>query len=99
MNYNDIPLVNNKTEGNYEMIVDGRRSFIDYVLKGNKIYLVHTEVPAEQSGDGLAAVLVEKALRDIETQGLKLVPVCAYVQYYLKKYPEWNRLLDDKAKS
>ena len=93
MNYESIPLVNNKAEGNYEIIVDGRRSFIDYQVKGNKIYLIHTEVPPELEGDGLAAALVEKALKDIEAQGLKLVPICAYVQFFLRKHPEWNKLV------
>lgn len=93
MNYDDIPLVDNQAIHNYEMIVDGHRSFIDYRRKDDRIYLVHTEVPAGLEGKGVAAALVEKALKDIEAKGLKLVPLCKYVQFYLKKHPEWQRLV------
>ena len=93
MNYDDIELVNNEAIHNFELVVDGHRSFIDYKIKDNKIYLIHTEVPAELEGRGVAAAIVEKALTFIEQKGLKLVPLCAYVQFFLKRHPEWNRLL------
>jgi predicted GNAT family acetyltransferase len=93
MNYDDIELVNNEAIHNFELTVDGHRSFIDYKIKDNKIYLIHTEVPAELEGRGVAAAIVEKALTYIEQKGLKLVPLCAYVQFFLKRHPDWNRLL------
>jgi predicted GNAT family acetyltransferase len=93
MNYDDIELVNNEAIHNFELTVDGHRSFIDYKIKHNKIYLIHTEVPAELEGRGVAAAIVEKALTYIEQKALKLVPLCAYVQFFLKRHPEWNRLL------
>jgi predicted GNAT family acetyltransferase len=93
MNYNDIGFVNNEAVHNFELVVDGHRSFIDYKIKDNKIYLIHTEVPAELEGRGVAAALVEKALTYIEQKGLKLVPLCAYVQFFLKRHSEWNRIV------
>jgi predicted GNAT family acetyltransferase len=93
MNYDDIELVNNEAVHNFELVVDGHRSFIDYKIKDNKIYLIHTEVPAELEGRGVAAALVEKALTYIEQKGLKLVPLCAYVQFFLKRHSEWNRIV------
>jgi predicted GNAT family acetyltransferase len=93
MKYHEIPLTNNEAEHNFEMIVDGKRSFIDYMRKGDKIYLIHTEVPQELEGKGVAPEMVEKALQYIEDQHLKLVPLCAYVQHYLKRNPDWNRIV------
>ena len=93
MNYDDIELVNNEAIHNFELVVDGHRAFIDYKTKDNNIYLIHTEVPAELEGQGVAAAIVEKALTYIEQKGLNLVPLCAYVQFFLKRHPEWNRLL------
>jgi predicted GNAT family acetyltransferase len=93
MKYQEIPLVNNEAIHNFELVVDGKRSFIDYKLKGDKIYLIHTEVPVELEGMGVAAALVEKAFHYIEEHNLKIVPLCVYVAAYLKRHPEWNRLV------
>jgi predicted GNAT family acetyltransferase len=93
MKYQEIPLVNNEAIHNFELIVDGKRSFINYKLKDDKIYLIHTEVPVELEGMGVAAALVEKAFNYIEEHHLKIVPLCVYVAAYLKRHPEWNRLL------
>jgi predicted GNAT family acetyltransferase len=93
MKYQDIPLINNEAIHNFELIVDGNRAFIDYKLKSDKIYLIHTEVPVEMEGNGVAAALVEKAFNYIEEHHLKIVPLCAYIIAYLKRHPEWKRLL------
>jgi predicted GNAT family acetyltransferase len=93
MKYDDIELVNNEAIHNFEFVVDGHRSFIDYKTKDGKIYLVHTEVPEELEGRGVASVMVEKTFKYIEDKGLKLVPLCSYIQSYLKRYPEWDRIL------
>lgn len=93
MNYDDIALVNNEAIHNFELVVEGQRAFIDYKLKGDKIYLIHTEVPTELKGKGVAEAIVHKALVYIEENHLKIVPLCVYVGMYLKRHPEWNRLL------
>lgn len=93
MKYQDIPLINNEALHNFELIIDGKRAFIDYKQKGDKIYLIHTEVPEELEGMGVAAAIVEKTFNYIESNHLKMVPLCVYVLAFLKRHPEWNRLL------
>lgn len=89
----DISFTNNEAIHNFELIVDKQRAFIDYQLKGDKIYLVHTQVPVDLRDQGIAAIIVEKALQYIDEHHLKLVPLCPYVQQYLKRHPQWDRLL------
>jgi predicted GNAT family acetyltransferase len=84
---------NNEAAHNFELFTDGHRSFIDYKQKDNKVYLIHTEVPAELRGRGIADELVAKTLSYLEENKLKLIPLCVFVQAYLKRHPEWNRLL------
>ncbi len=93
MKYEDISLVNNTEAHNFELTVDGAVSFIDYKQKGDKIYLIHTEVPEEMEGHGIAAALVEKTFIYLEQHNLKIVPLCVYIVAFLKRHPEWNRLL------
>ncbi|MEN0054655.1 MAG: GNAT family N-acetyltransferase [Mucilaginibacter sp.] len=92
MKYPDIPLIDNVPIHNYELIVEGTRSFVDYKKRGDNVYLIHTEVPEEMEGKGIASDLVEKTFLYLEQNNLKMVPLCAYIISYLKRHPEWNRL-------
>ncbi|HEY0668832.1 MAG TPA: GNAT family N-acetyltransferase [Sphingobacteriaceae bacterium] len=94
MKYEEIELIDNKAQHNFELWVEGKRSFIDYKKKGDRVYLIHTQVPEELEGRGIAAALVEKTLIYLEKNKLRLVPLCPYTQSFLKRHPEWNRLID-----
>ncbi|MBC8054352.1 MAG: N-acetyltransferase [Sphingobacteriaceae bacterium] len=93
MKYEETPLIYNENDHRFEFTVDNHLSLIDFKRKGDTIYLVHTEVPEELEGKGVAAAMVEKTFQYIEEHNLKLAPYCSYVQLYLKRHPEWNRLL------
>lgn len=93
MKFQDIELKDNKTQRALELWVEGQRSFIGYELEGDKIYLMHTEVPEAQTGEGIAAELVEKSFTYLEEKNLKVVPACSYVRAFLKRHPEWNRIV------
>lgn len=91
--YDEIPLVDNKEKHNFEFVVDNHRSFIDYVIKYDHVYLIHTEVAPELEGRGVAAAMVTKTLEYIESDNRKIVPRCSYVLDYLERHPEWKRLV------
>ena len=84
---------NNLEEKRYEAFYEGKLIKIDYIKAKNKIYLTHTEVPQELEGKGLGKMIVEQALMDIEQQGKELVPLCPFVAAFLKRHPDWSRLL------
>jgi len=96
MAYENLPLSFNETEHRFEMEIEGQQAFIDYKKSGNKIYLVHTEVAESMEGKGVAAALVNKTFHYLEEHHLQLVPLCSYVQHYLHKHPEWNKLLAEE---
>jgi len=91
--YEDIPLINDQPIHNFELIIDGHRAFIDYQQRGDKYFLLHTEVPVDLEGHGVAAALVEKTFKFIEENKAKIVPYCAYIKAYLKRHPEWERIV------
>lgn len=96
MNYEETKLVDNESTQQFELTISGLRSFIDYKIKDGKAYLNHTEVPKELEGKGIAALLVSKTLEYLDRRGFKVVPGCSYIQHYLKRNPQWNRLLTDR---
>ena len=75
--------------------IGNNTNFVSGTIKSinGEIYLTHTEVPRELEGKGIGSQLVEKTLQDIERQGLRLVPLCPFVAAYIKKHPEWRRIV------
>ncbi len=93
MKYEDIDLIVNEENHNFELWVDDQRAFIDYVKKGDKLFLIHTEVPETLKGKGVAEALVEKTFSYLEANQLKAVPLCTYVRLFLQRHPEWERIV------
>ncbi len=90
----DYELINNEAAKQYEFHIDAYIPRIVYQMSGDKIYLIHTEVPLELGRKGIASILVKKVLEDIQKRGLKLIPLCPFVKKYLKRHPEWQVLAD-----
>lgn len=94
--YSNIPLYNNEAAQRYELQVEGETSIVAYKRTDTHIYLLHTEVPQQQEGRGIATAIIEKTLLEIEAKGLRVRPLCPAVVSFLKRHPEWNRLVDEK---
>jgi len=75
---------NNIKQKQYELEVEGFQVKIEYTESKNKIYLINTEIPEEIAGQGIASILVQKALEDIEKRNLKLFPLCPFISAYIK---------------
>lgn len=89
-------LINNEVQKQYEFHIDRHIPLIEYIInKDGNVYLTHTEVPRALGGRGIGTQLVEKTLTDIENHGFKVVPLCPFVAGYIKKNPEWKRLVAD----
>lgn len=56
--------------------------------------IVHTEVPPQAEGRGIAAALVDAALAHARVQGLRVRPSCSYVRSYMRRHPETQDLLE-----
>lgn len=89
----DIKLIDNASEKRYEATIEAVTARIEYIKAQDKIYLTHTEVPKALEGKGVGSALVAQVLEDIDRQGLTLVPLCPFVALYLKRHPEWKRLV------
>jgi len=77
----------------FEAIVDGQLCVADYQLRGNVLWMTHTGVPPAVGGRGIAAELVRVALAWADAQGFKVEPACSYVEVYMRRHPETQRLL------
>ena len=90
---NNCQLIDNTEAKQYEFHVDGHVPRIEYIKTKEKIFLTHTEVPKALEGKGVGSALVKAVLKDIERQELTLVPLCPFVAAYIKRHPEWRKLV------
>ena len=93
MNYDEQKLKVNVESHRLELELEGGVAFIEYKLSQDKLFLIHTEVPAALEGKGVASAIVQKALQYARDNNCKIVPICPFVQSYLKRHKEWNDLI------
>jgi len=85
----------NRDRFRYELVVDGAvAGFVQYSMRGGRLILVHTEIDEARAGHGLASILVSGVLDDVRRRGLRIVPVCPFVERYIGRHPEYDDLVD-----
>jgi predicted GNAT family acetyltransferase len=67
---------------------DGLTALLDYRLEGDRIFLVHTEVPDEFEGQGVGSSLVRAAVDLARAEGLTIVPWCPFARHWLRTHPD-----------
>jgi uncharacterized protein len=94
MGANDMnDIINNKAHQRYELNVDGHLAATYYRIADGVITFVHTEVPPELGGKGIASKLIKGALDQVRAKGLKVIAQCPFVKAYIDKHPDYADLL------
>jgi len=88
-----ITIEHDAKAGRFFAQVHGHLCLCDCRLRDGVMAITHTEVAPELEGQGIAAELVRAALAHAREQGLKVRPLCSYVQAYMRRHPEVQSLL------
>ena len=86
-------IVDNKAQHRFELVVEGHLAAAYYKVEGNVITFVHTEVPPELGGKGVGSKLVQGALDQVRSEGMKVIAECPFVKAWIGKHPEYKDLL------
>jgi uncharacterized protein len=86
-------VVNNKTRHRYELAVEGHIAATYYSLADGVITFIHTEVPPELGGRGVASTLIRGALDQVRADGLKVIAQCPVVKAFIDKHADYQDLL------
>ncbi|HEY0297385.1 MAG TPA: GNAT family N-acetyltransferase [Bordetella sp.] len=86
-------IIHHATQGRFESMVDGHLCELDYRLDGNRMAILHTGVPPQVGGRGIAADLTRAALDLARSRGWQVLPLCSYAAAYLRRHPEYADLL------
>lgn len=88
-----ITIEHDASLGRFSALVHGHLCVCDYRLRDGVMFMTHTEVAPELEGQGIASELVRAALAYAREHGLKVRPLCSYVQAYMRRHPEVQGLL------
>ena len=78
----------------FEARLAGGTAECTYRLHGRVMDIVHTEVPPQFEGRGIAAALVRTALAHARAMGWKVRPSCSYVRSWMRRHPDTHDLLE-----
>ena len=99
MENNSIEVHNNTEANRYEVELDGDIAVLTYSQRGNQIAFLHTGVPTELEGHGIANKLAYTALEDAKRNHQMVVPACPFVAAYIRRHPEYMSLLSESEKA
>ncbi|MER8974874.1 MULTISPECIES: GNAT family N-acetyltransferase [unclassified Mesorhizobium] len=65
-----------------------------YRLEGGKVALIHTEVPSEFSGQGIASRLAQGTFELLRKTGRKAILKCPFMSRFFAKHPDYADVVD-----
>jgi predicted GNAT family acetyltransferase len=66
----------------------GALAELQYEVRGDRFFLLHTEVPDRLGGRGLGGGLVRAAVDRAARERLTIVPWCPFARRWLKEHPD-----------
>ena len=77
----------------FEAAVDGVVvGFAAYQRTAELVVFTHTEVDPSLEGQGVGGALVREALDHVRGLGLRVLPICPFVQSWMARHPEYADL-------
>ena len=81
-------VVDDTAQEQFFVSIDGAMAKLEYDVDGDRLLLLHTEVPELFRGQGVGVQLVEAALAKARADHLTIVPWCPYARRWLKEHPD-----------
>ena len=88
-------MVHRPEERRYELLVGGKPAgeLVYRDRSGDVVAFLHTEVYPDLQRQGLGTALVSGALDDARSRGQRVVPICPFVDAYIRRHPEYADLV------
>ncbi len=85
---------NNETAMQFEVLLGDKKACLSYRFYKNDIAFMHTFVPAEFGGKGIAGTLAKAAFNYAETHNKQVIVFCPFVASFIQKHTEYKAQLD-----
>lgn len=90
--------MHNAGSDRFEADVAGHRAVLQYYLESNSIVFTHTEVAPQIEGQGVGGALAQAGLDYARRESLMVVPLCPFVQEYIRRHPKEGELVKPKCR-
>ena len=87
-----LEVLHQQDRSRFEILIGEYVAELDYRLKGNIITFTHTGVPPALEGNGIGSLIVRAGLDYAREQDYKVVPLCSFVDAYMRRKPEYADL-------
>ena len=85
----DAPeVIDNRELSRFEIRIGDAVALLTYRRRADRLVLVHTEVPEQLGGHGLAGALTRAAVDRAAAEGLTIVPLCPFARSWLERHPD-----------
>ena len=85
----NLEIRDNASQRRYEARLGGTLAgWVDYGRVRTRIVALHTEVPPEFAGQGIASALVRRVLDDARAAGQTVTPRCPLFAAHFQRHPE-----------
>ena len=88
-----LEVIHNEEESRFEARFSGALSRLEYLRDGDTIVMTHVGVPPELRGQGIAGRLTQAGLEYAANRSLRVIPMCSYVRAYIRRHPEYQKLM------
>ncbi len=89
-----MDVVENPGQNRFELTLDGGTALVAYRRDGERLVLVHTEVPEQFAGQGIGSRLAKGVFEVLRASGRKAVVRCEFLKGWIAKHPEYNDVVD-----
>lgn len=83
----ETPVVDDTAASRFVIGEGGTEAELVYLVERDRMLLLHTEVPDEWGGQGIAGRLVHAALERAGANALTVVPWCPFARRWLRDHP------------
>ena len=87
-------VIDNELEKRFELPFEGLLAVSYYHVDGDRITLLHTEVPPQLSGRGVGSRLAHGTFEMIRQTGRRVIAKCPFMAAYAARHPEYLAMLD-----
>lgn len=78
------------SRGRYVVRKEGHEAELTYSIASPTLIIAdHTGVPDVWRGQGVAQALVQRLVADARAEGVRIVPLCPFVNSWRARHPEW----------